>query len=108
MTIYGQTFTWMQVFLFVALIGIGASFWRAHKDHTFNFNAFDLLMENGHVSKISVAFMLVLVVTTWLMIDLQMTGKLTEGYFTIYGSMWVAPLIARVVFNKSDHTAPEK
>lgn len=95
--------TWMHFVLICAIVAIIASFWRAHRDPRFHFNAFDLIMENGRVSKIAVAFMGVLMVTTWIMVDLQVNGKLTEGYFTIYGTMWVSPLIAKVVFNKTDH-----
>lgn len=102
MNIFGTTISWMQLFLLLALTAILASFWFAHRSKNFEFNAFDLLMENGKVSKIAVAFMGVLAVTTWIMVDLQITGKMTEGYLTTYGAMWVTPLIARVVFNKQE------
>jgi hypothetical protein len=95
---------WMQVILIISAIAIAYSFWKAQKEPGFNFNAFDLLMENGHVSKIAVAFMLVLFVTTWVIIDLQISSKLTEGYFTMYGTLWVTPLVAKVVFNKPDNS----
>lgn len=108
MIIYGYTISWMQLFLGLSLIAILVSFWRAHHSQNFEFNAFDLLMENGRVSKIAVAFMGVLAVTTWVVIDLQITGKMTEGYLTTYGAMWVTPLVAKVVFNKQDPTPPEK
>lgn len=78
------------------------SFWRAHRKAGVNFNAFDLIMENGRVSKIALAFMVVLGVTTWVIVDLQIKGHLTEGYFTTYGAMWVIPLVAKVVFNKTE------
>lgn len=108
MNINGYVISWMQVFLGLALIGIFVSFWRAHHSKTFEFNAFDLLMENGRVSKIAVAFMGVLAVTTWVIVDLQITGKMTEGYLTTYGAMWVTPLVAKVVFNKQEPQPPEK
>lgn len=108
MMIYGYSISWMQLFLGLALVAILVSFWRAHHSKTFEFNAFDLLMENGRVSKIAVAFMGVLAVTTWVIVDLQITGKMTEGYLTTYGAMWVTPLVAKVVFNKSDPQPPEK
>lgn len=92
----------MLTVLALAALVIGVSFWRAHQRHDIDFNAFDLVLENGRVSKISFAFMLVLGVTTWVIIDLQIKGKLTEGYFTTYGAMWVLPLVAKVVFNKSE------
>lgn len=96
---------WMLVILALGALLIGLSIWRAHRKPGFEFNTFDLIMENGKVSRIALAFMLVLAVTTWIVVDLTIKGKLTEGYFTMYGSMWVIPLVAKVVFNKSE--APE-
>lgn len=92
----------MIIVLAVACLCIVVSFWRAHRNHAFTFDAFDLVMENGKVSKIAVAFMLVLGVTTWVIIDQQIAGKLTEGMFGLYGGMWVLPLVAKVVFNKTE------
>jgi hypothetical protein len=66
---------------------------------------FDLIMEDGKVSRIALAFMLVLGVTTWVMIDLQVSGKMSEGYLTTYGAMWVLPLVAKVVFNQQSPPA---
>lgn len=93
---------WMLIILAVAGLFMIVSFWRAHKKAGFDFNAFDLIMENGKVSKIALAFMVVLGVTTWVIVDLQIKDKLTEGYFTTYGMMWVFPLVAKVVFNKTE------
>lgn len=87
--------------LVVALL-ICVSLWRAHARADIDFNLLDLLMENGRVSKIAVAFMLVLGVSTWVIISLTISGRLTEGYFSAYGMMWVAPLVAKVVFNKTE------
>lgn len=95
-------FDFMAMILVMAAILILVSFWKAHRTPGFQFNAFDLIMTDGKVDKISVAFMLVLGVTTWILIDLHIVGKLTEGYFTTYGAMWVVPLVAKVVFNKTE------
>ena len=84
----------------VALIVV--SFWRAHKKPGFDFNAFDLVMSRGKVDKIAVVFMAVFAVTTWVIVDLQIKDKLTEGYFISYGGLWVSPLVAKVLFNKPD------
>lgn len=92
----------MNVCLAVGFLLIAVSMWRAHHDKNFNFNVFDLIMVDGRVDRVSLAFMLVLAITTWLMIDLQINGKMTEGYMTSYGAMWVIPLVSKVVFNKSD------
>lgn len=92
----------MQIILALAAVLVVLSFWRAHHKKDVDFNVFDLIMENGRVSKIALAFMIVLAVTTWVVVDLQIKGHLTEGYFTTYGAMWVIPLVAKVVFNKSE------
>lgn len=98
----------MGVLLAAGLLAAVLSMWRAHRDALVEFNAFDLLMENGRVSKIAVAYMLVLGVTTWTIVLLTIRDKLTEGYFLAYGGMWVGPLVAKVVFNKSDPPTPEQ
>lgn len=72
------------------------SFYQAHKDPANQFNVFDLLLDRGKVSKMAFAFMVTLGVTSWIMIRLTVSGKLTEGYFTAYGLMWVAPLVAKL------------
>ena len=78
------------------------SFWHAQKNPEFHFDVFDLLMENGKLSKISLAFMLVLAVSTWVIVDLQIKGKLDNGMFLSWLAAWVTPLCAKVLFNKSD------
>jgi hypothetical protein len=93
---------WMLIILCGAAIFVLLSFWRAHRKPGFDFNAFDLIMEKGKVSKIAFTFMAAFGVTTWILIDLEMKGKMTEGYLTTYGAMWVASLVMRVVFNKTD------
>lgn len=92
----------MLAVLGLAALAVLLSIWRAHRDALLQFNAFDLIMENGRVSKIALAFMLVLGVTTWAFVYLTIQGKMTEGLFLAYGAMWVAPLVAKVVFNKTD------
>ena len=72
------------------------SIYQAHKDPTVRFNLLDLLMENGRVSKTACAFMATLTVTSGIMALLMLNGKMTEGYFTAYGAMWVAPLVAKM------------
>ena len=81
--------------LFVILI-FAWILYRWHRSDK-KFDLSDLLMENGHVSKIAVAFMLTLLVTSWIMIYLTSMGKLTEGYLTIYAGAWIAPIVARIV-----------
>lgn len=90
---------WAILTLILVGVLVAYSFWKAHRDPSFvQFNIFDLIMHNGRLDKIAVIFMAVFVVTTWIMIDLQISGKMTEGYVTAYGVMWVTPLVAKVVF----------
>lgn len=72
------------------------SFYRAHKDPGNEINIFDLIMDQGRISKMAFAFITTLGVTSWIMIRLTVEGKLSEGYFTGYGLMWVAPLVAKL------------
>lgn len=93
---------WMLVILAGAAVLIVISFWSFHRNAKVQFNGLDLIMVDGKVDKIAFAFMLVLGVTTWIMIDLQIKGKMTEGYMTTFGAMWVLPLVAKILFNKSE------
>jgi len=81
--------------LIVALV-ITWSFYRAHKNPQITFDLFDLLMESGRLSRIAVAFMATLVVTSWVIVRLTIEGKLTEGLFTAYVAAWVAPIVAKL------------
>lgn len=90
----------MQIILATVAALIVISFYRAHRTPGFDFNAFDLIMNKGKVDKIAVSYMLVLGVSTWIMIDLQINGKMTEGYFLAYIGAWIAPLVSKVAFNK--------
>jgi len=95
-------FSVMNIILALGVLLIAYSFWRAHSKPGFDFNAFDMVMHEGRVDKIAVVFMAVFAVTTWVIVDLQIKDKLTEGYFMSYGGLWVTPLVAKVVFNKTE------
>lgn len=82
--------------LLILTLVIAWSFYRAHRNPQFTFNVFDLIMENGRVSKVSCLVMGAFAVHTWIMVRLTFDAKMTEGYLTIYGATWVAPLLARM------------
>ena len=82
--------------LIIGVLAILWSVYRLHKSPDVDFNLLDLLMENGRVSKVSCEMMWSFALHSWVMIDLEVHGKMTEGYLTIYGATWVAPLIARI------------
>lgn len=83
------------VLVLVALLLVW-SFWKAQKDKSNVFNLFDLVMDNGRLSRSGTAFMAVLCITSWAFVRAVLDGKMTEGYFTSFGAMWVAPLIAKM------------
>ena len=76
------------------------SFYRAHKDPNFSFNALDLLIgEDGRVSKSSVVLLGAFATMSWAFIRITIDGKMTEGLYIAYGATWVAPFIALVFKN---------
>ena len=79
-------------------------FWTAQRSDN-DFDILDLVMEDGKLSRVSCVLMGAFTVTTWMMVNLTLTGRMTEGYFTAYGGMWIAPLIVRLIKGK-DVSAP--
>lgn len=86
----------LYTLLAVIVAGIVVSFYRYQKNRENTFNILDLLMENGRVSRLAAAFMMTLVVTSWVMIKLTVDGKMTEGYLMAFGGMWIAPIISKM------------
>lgn len=82
--------------LLIGMLALMWSFYKAQKNPAFSFDLFDLVMENGKLSKTAVAFMATLIVTSWVMLRLTLDGKLSDGIFLGYGAMWVAPLVAKL------------
>lgn len=82
--------------LLIVALCIAWSFYRAHRNTTFAFNVFDILMENGRVSRLACVFMGSFVVTSWIMVRLTLDGKMTEGYLTAFGALWIIPITAKL------------
>jgi len=85
-----------QAAFIITVLGILWSVYRMQRDPTVDFNLLDLLIENRKVSKVSCLVMGAFFTTSWIMLDLQFHGKMTEGYMGLYGATWVAPLLARL------------
>ena len=92
----GYTLSFSDAALIIFVLLIAWSFYRAQRNPSFAFDLFDLVMENGRVSKLAVAFLTGLVVLSWIMIRLTVTNRMTEGYFGLYGSILIAPVIAKL------------
>lgn len=80
----------------IAVLGVMWSIYRMHKNPAVDFNILDILMEGGKVSKVSCLVMGAFFVTSWVIVDLQAHGHMSEGYLGLYGGMWIAPLITKL------------
>lgn len=88
---------WMLTILAVSAGFVVVSFWRAHRKPGFDFNVFDLIMDNGKISKFALVFMIAFAVSTWLIVVRELKGTLTEGFFGLYCGIWVTPVIAKLM-----------
>lgn len=92
----------MIVILAILLIVFMVSLVRRARCASSRISLDDLLIgEDGRLSKAAAVMMGAFAMTTWLIVYLALTGKITEGYFTAYLGAWVAPTVARVIFGKS-------
>lgn len=93
---------WMLTILAIGIALIVLTIWHAQRRP--DFDVFDLLKENGKVSRIAFWFMAAGAVSTWVIIDQEIKGKLNEGMFGLWLTAWVGPLVAKLVFNKGEPT----
>ena len=78
---------------------------RAAGRNTFDF--YDLVMDtlpdgSRRASGIKMAYQAGFLISSWVVVDNQIKGALTEGIFGLYLGTWCASLIAKVVFDKQD------
>jgi hypothetical protein len=89
--------TLIEATLWIGGMVIAWSLYRAHRNPEYkNFNFFDLLIDNGRLSRIAVVFMGTWVVTSAVIWKLMIDGKMNEGYFTAYCAAWITPIIAKL------------
>ncbi len=91
----------MLIILACGAIAVLLTIWAAHRSSS-SFDAFDLITENGRVSKIAFAFMLVLGVSTWVIVDQQIKGKLDSGMFLSWLGAWLSPIVTRLALSKTE------
>lgn len=81
--------------LLIGVLCIAWSVYRAQiRDPEFDF--FDLLKENGRVSKISCIVMGSWAAMTYVFVGMYRGGKMTETLLLAYGGLCFAPLIAKM------------
>lgn len=97
MELFGHHFEVMAIILAGILLTLVFAAWRLHLNPENDFNILDLLMENGRVSKAAVVMMGAFSLTSWMMIQLTLIGKMTEGYFGLYSAAWIAPVVVKLI-----------
>ncbi len=81
----------------IVLLLIVWSFYRAQRDPANSFNLFDLILENGRVSRIGFAFLVALLVTSWVLIKMANNSQRDlDVVFSAYLAAWVAPIVAKL------------
>ena len=98
------TLDWMVVVLVMGIGLFALSLWRAHINPENNINLIDLFLQNGRMDRAATVFMLAFALTTWVIVDLEIHSKLTEGYLGLYSAAWVGPLIAKVIYQQKEMT----
>jgi len=56
-----------------------------------------LLDTDGRMSKSAIVMFGSFGMTTWMMVFLTLEGKMSEGYLTIYGGLWIIPAVTKLV-----------
>ena len=92
--------------LLIVALSIAWSIYRAQRNPDYTFDLFDILMENGKLSRLACVFMGSFLVSSWIMIRLTFDAKMTEGMFMAYGTVWVAPIIAKLFSNTTQNPPP--
>lgn len=80
----------------VALI-VALWLYRAHINPQVDLDLYDLIKENGRLSKIAVAFLVTLGTSSWYIVHEATDGTLTDIAFGAYLTAWVAPIVAHVI-----------
>lgn len=102
----------MVLLLLASALVIIRSLLRRNSADASAINLDDLVLEwNPGLNKMQMSIIRVLALaafafTIWLMIFLTLTGKMTEGYLTIFNTAWVAPLIAQIIWGKKPPFPP--
>jgi hypothetical protein len=58
----------------------------------------DLLLDpDGRMSKSAIVMFGSFLMTTWMMIFLALTGKMSEAYLATYGALWIIPSVTKLI-----------
>ena len=87
----------MVAALLLLLLLIARTLHKRDKSLASKLNLEDFLLgEDGKISKVAGLAWGAFGATTWLMVFLALQNKMTEGYFGLYLTAWVAPTITKL------------
>lgn len=106
-TIWGITINPSVIVLTVAAAALIYLLWQGQRDEGKNtFDLWDLIMDTTatgrRASGIKFAYQAAFMLTSWVIVDQEIKGTLTESVFGLYLGTWCASLIAKVVFDKQE------
>lgn len=87
---------WPMVTGVTLIFLICVSLYKAHMDPKNDINVFDMIMENGRISKVACVFIGTWAAMTYVFVGIFLQGKMTEGLFGAYGGLFIVPLVARM------------
>jgi hypothetical protein len=91
----------MVMALILLTAGLTAALVRRDRSSSSGVNLEDLLLgDDGKLSKAAAVMMGAFAMTTWLMVYLALSGKMTEGYLAIYVGAWIAPTVTKLIINR--------
>ena len=84
----------------ILVILIARSLLRSNKSQKSKIDLEDLLLgDDGKTSRAAGVLLGAFAMTTWLMIYLTLANLMTEGYFGLYMTAWVAPTMTNLIVN---------
>jgi hypothetical protein len=96
--------------LMVAILSIGVLLiawllYSRNRAATSRINLDDFLLgDDQKASKAAAVMFGSFFFTTWLMLDLQLKGKMSEGYLGLYLTAWVGPAVAVIMTRQAPPT----
>lgn len=89
----------MPLILALIVLGIGWGLLRRWRNGASRINLDDLLLDDvtGKTSPSRAVLIGSFALTTWTIVYLTLSGKLTEGFFGLYVGGWVAPAVAKII-----------
>lgn len=91
----------LAALLGLGAVGIGVGLLLANRAPSNPVSLIDLLLgDDGRASKAAFVMFGAFTLSTWVIVYLTLNDKLTEGFFTIYVSAWVAPTVTRLIVGR--------